>query len=422
MANVLIAKAFGSAKYGGTIAAPTTPNTAFDPSKLGLGCIGIFGLNKVDASTSGNTNREALITLATTGAGTTQDSEFLGDHIYIAQGLGSGKFTKTGLIEVAGISRIISVDYAVPVRQILSVGYHTSATTNRLTLPATIAKKDQINLKMSRAEVGTNDRTPLNFPLNAAASESMYNIMKRMAILINSKGKTKLFVNRVKVIDNDAAEDLFDNAATAAVVYGSASITTSQDHGVGVGDYVSLDGDLYLAITGTATTALVLDTPYRGPTNATLANSVLDDIGATVPTQLGLEITVYAFNEKYGISVEGVLEDADVAQITAPAIGIGYAPDVLEMENKELAYRGALDQIDRRETIPTTTTVLTAVYNMMFIEGVNTHGDRTGHKPGSPHAYSIICAFVDEAQTTGYNMNDAMGILATLFTDSTVIT
>jgi hypothetical protein len=137
---------------------------------------------------------------------------------------------------------------------------------------------------------------------------------------------------------------LFTNTATVAAVKDATTLTTSAAHGVGVGDFVSLRGDVYRAITGTTGSTLVLDRPYSGATEAVLPNNQTLDLGATAPTaaQMGLRITTEDNFETFAIALDDNLEGSTLSELATMTSGSGIALQVSEEEQKGFIVDGYL--------------------------------------------------------------------------------
>ncbi|NJL80268.1 MAG: hypothetical protein HC917_18185 [Richelia sp. SM2_1_7] len=175
------------------------------------------------------------------------------------------------------------------------------------------------------------------------AGDTLFTFLKRLVAQINNDASSQYEVYRgkrryfAKITDNLGAGTAIANSATIAAVKGATSLTTSAAHGVGVSDYIRLDGSLYQAVTGTTGTTLVLDRPYEGAT-ATIANASALDLGATAPTNFGISITTENFGEVFAVATSGVLENASHNLITRYGLGNGSGAEIAFFE-KVLSYK-----------------------------------------------------------------------------------
>lgn len=169
----------------------STANTATTPNILLAGTVGIYGLNGVDADTSGNTDKFVLITSATSATGKTQDATFVsggGQNIRIVQGTS----TDAGVIGTADINRlgiksILKKAYTAPKHQVQYIGY--DGASGKLNLP-TFATGDTATVLAVENLVSTGDKIRNQETFDAGtilSSSTTYGVLSSLAYDCNSQ-------------------------------------------------------------------------------------------------------------------------------------------------------------------------------------------------------------------------------------------
>jgi len=222
-------------------------------------------------------------------------------------------------------------EYVAPVKQVSYIGYDDVNATGSLGI-TTLTKNDSfvVNIKNLTeltypADGFTFQYVATSADVTAASSTSEdFVIAQKLASKISNDDNAAYHsYNQVRryiaTVSSNATGSAFSASATVAAVKGATTLTTSAAHGVGVGDYVSLGGDVYQAVTGTTGTTLVLDQPYRGET-ATIANADTVDAGATVPSEVGIKITTADVNVEEIFSTS-TRDDLDVATVSDAVVG-----------------------------------------------------------------------------------------------------
>jgi len=345
MKKILVAKDLAYANDKSSSGA----NSATNPAVLLDGAVGIYGIPKTSVN---NKDKLALILDAgSDAAGKVPDASFDGDRILIAVG------TADGAREAIPIDigqnediTIVAQSYAAAVAGVYGVGY--VSTTTSANLP-TALNNDVIGVKVFANDELPDPRGKL-WTVQLTAGETGYSAFKRLANKITNDQDNDVVT--VKVSQNVAGAAAA-NAATLAAVKGATTLTSSAAHGIGVGDYVSIDEDVYQAVTGTATTSLVLDTPYRGAT-ATVANAAFLDLGATAPTNYGLRLTAVTAGVSLVVGLVGNLEDASNTVITQPFEGTGTYALLKEIEDKWSGWLGTASRGDA--TVPQPSSMLSS--------------------------------------------------------------
>ena len=322
------AENYGAITAGGAKELATTPDT------LAPGSIGVFAI-------VASTNKLTFVTEAAADSALYVDGE-----VVIALG------TTTGgpvVSQPLGASSILSgfPSATAPVAstsQVSTVGYN--GTAGSLATP-TIVDGDWAEIKLIRADNGiTQSQDKQTYEVsNMAAGATDYTIAQGFVARAKSLGADNRMTNAyVKITDDLGAGTAFTSGDLAAV-NGATTLTHGAAHGVGVADYVRLDGDYYQAITGTVSATLVLDRAYEGPTQ-TILNAACLDLSSSAAGDVGVEFTAKDPTIVFKVAVSGVLEDATITQVTGGLVGAGDGQyDVIPKENLGRAYLGFNDQI-----------------------------------------------------------------------------
>lgn len=210
---------------------------------------------------------------------------------------------------------------------------------------------------------------------------------------------------------------VFANSATVTLTHGSVAVTTSAVHGVGVGDYVSFNSNVYQAIAIPTTSTMTLDRAYRGVTEV-MANASTRDLGATAPTESGLKITDRYVNDVMAISVSGIFVSSTVTQSVNAERSTGRGEDVLKIETDYRPHRGQLDNIDRRKPLPNIYAVETTNYDLyVMYKGADlSNSDFMG--AGKVGETELTLGFVETvADTAGKNQSDFEDIMTIFYPD-----
>jgi len=347
-------------------------NTALTPVDLREGAVGIYGISPT--STNNAYKQALIIDGGADAAGKVPDSSFDGDHVVIAVGTSSGAQVSQPIpVPSNGLVKYKAAAYTAPVYQVFGIGYvvdpSTPATVSAgdLNTPVAVSKYDALEIKILDTENsdqgGAIYRDIFNVNTTADDSETDLSMLLKLAALIEADTKYSWVAASVSIADGGGSA--FANSATVAAVLGSTSLTTSANHGVGVGDYVSLNGQLFQAQTGTATTTLVLDRAWPFA-SATIANANARDLGATAPTtNLGLTIVSQVRGRNFSLATGSgsVYEDAEVSYLVSGTKGAGIAADVQADENEARGLKGTADFIHRYMPLDDLKTVSTETYD-----------------------------------------------------------
>lgn len=421
---------FKDVNYGASKASATQA-TAANPADLADGAVGIYGIHE-----AGTTNLGKLVLITDGGAETAgfiAAASFVGKEIFIAQGVpttaGGSMVRQSNRISyqpTVGIRKMSGMKYTVPVRGVLRIGYNGAATSS-FNLPATVLRGDDFIISLfNRNYLVAGGREPgqkVLLSAQAAAGDTPYMLASKLIaavnrrILANSSDQILIDPLLLKIITG-ATGSAFTNSATVALVNGSTAVTTSAAHGVTVGQWITLNGDLYQALTGTAASAIVLDRPWQQASIAALANNLTVNTGSvSVPTTLGLELVDNADFRNIEAAVQGILQSATIKRQTVASQGSGSNAEVVAYEKDALGMKGNEDQITRYIPLDTVySQVAGLTYDLYFLETQN-HTQPIGD-PGSVFKVinQVILAFVQGvADSTNKNQSDFEDAMTSLF-------
>ena len=353
MKRILVAKDLAYANDKAAAGA----NSAVNPLNLMEGAIGVYGIPKTS-----NNNKDKLALIIDGGsdaAGKVPDSAFDGKSFMIALGLANGS-RESVHIDIGNLQdvEVSAGAYDPAVAQVTEIGKGSVAGSSA-NMPTAVTG-DTVGVKISKSE----DQTVVyvqgqQYEQRLTAGESDYSAVSKLAAKI-ADDEDALANVKVKT---DLTGSAFANSATVTAVNGETSLTTSANHGVGVGDYLSLGGDVYQAVTGTATTTLVLDRPYGGA-SATIANNATLDLGATDPTEVGLEITGKVAGQDLIIAAYGNLDNADHNIATPATQGEGTYEIITALENLWEGNLGTARKLDASVPRPGNLAVAGGTYDV----------------------------------------------------------
>lgn len=407
--KVLIAKAvnYGSSKTS------TTVNTALNPADLADGAIGVYGIH-----TTGATNLNKLVLITDGGseaAGKVPAASFAGTEVVIALGTSTGAILSNPIQKTSGIHGFSGKNYVAPVKSVKAIGYHPSYTSGLLGWDVPTETTSYGFKVTNRNSPISGFRTPFiteTYTAEVLEDATAYDALVRLVNKVNALDTTsdRTLIDYVEISHNGTGA-VFTTTATVAAVNGATSLTTSAAHGVGVGDYISLGGDLYKCITGTASTTLVLDRPYGGAT-ATIANADTLDLGSTVPTQLGLQITDQEYEMNNSIQLLGGFETATTGTITAVTFGIGTYEYVREVEKEFRAMLGTADEIHSYIPKEPYKADSTLTYDQYSIKAKNSNLPTGGNGSVFRVELYTLLFFPVLADTAGFNQSDFEDIMS----------
>lgn len=414
MTSLLIGK---DVKYAAD--ASNTVHTALTPDKLLEGSVGIYGIH--DSTT--NPNREVLITDGgSEAAGKVPASAFNGDSVRIAVGRpadkdGNPRVFISPLVQVANLPQLLkiySTKYSAPVKKIIAIGYN--GTTGSLNLPAEIKKFDEGQIKFTELNLEiTAGGSPFHkqrVSVVALDDTAAYSLLKiAMDDIVARTGQDLKITAQIL---SSVAGTNFTTSATVAAVKGETSLTTSADHGVGVNDFVKLDGDVYKAVTGTTGSTLVLDRPYQGAT-ATIANASAKDLG-TDPGELGLKFTSISNDYNFDLGADGFLSNSTFSTVQEFSAGIGTAGQMKKLEKDVIASMGSADQLTTYMPKPASVVPDAGTYDQYVIR--YSRNDQARGSIGSVFDIEndVIIAFpTGVADTSGFNQSNFEDVLGQFY-------
>ncbi len=366
-----------------------TNNTSFEVANIAAGQLGVYRYDASDRRYEG-----------ITGALAATDRFAIGYNR-------AGSLWLSPLMNVSDVKRFKKV-YTAPVKQQASLGYNGTTGTLSARM-STIAEGDYFEINLRNTTTIKIPYQPIAYSRTAVSTDTAYSLMTYFAQNISDPANPQhsdignRFVRAI--LKTSLTGSAFANTATVAAVYGETSLTTSANHGVGVNDYVLLDGDLYKAITGTDTTTLVLDRPYTGAT-ATIANASTVDLGATAPTylQLGLVFESEDFGDTFDVVGKGQFYGSSYDNaLVKYYLGAGTGEEVVEMEKRGVIPVGNLNRNQTPfdlHTFPTLYANASNFYTTYIIE----LNDRAKGEWRLPKGQLIIYAQQTNASTpSGFN-------------------
>lgn len=396
---------FKDVNYGASKSSATL-NTATSPELLAEGALGIYGIDPLSANNAG---KLALITDGgSDAAGLVPVASFKGKEIFIAMGTANG-VQISGRIDVSGIQAIESAGYAAAT---------LGVTTITLDWPGTVLKGDLVSIGITNksGEIYAN-RQPFEkerYSVEVAAGSSAY---AAAVGIVNAVARVDAANRLIAVpkVGTTTSGSAAANSATLSAVNGATTMTASAAHGIGVGDYVKIDGDVYQAVTGTATTTLVIDRPYKGAT-ATVANAAFLDLGTTL-TDVQLVITDKEAGQNIEASVQGIIEDSVIVKTVASNPGKGTIAQVTALEKEALPKKGSHDQIT--SYMPLDTLKVDTSLNGYDLYSMTIHN--ANHPNGDPGSVFKVLNYVTlafpegVADTAGKNQSNFEDIMVVLY-------
>lgn len=392
-------------------------NTALNPADLADGALGIYGIDPIL-----NAGNLSLITDAAASSGSLiNKADFKGKEVIISFGT-SGNTINSNPIDVNGIKRINSSAYTAPVKGVFAVGYNRTLTSGSLEYASSgIQRGDEIEIRIvNQLSEVTGNKLPYEkerYSAQLKEGEGVYSgLVKLVNNVINRENANSTLVSiAIPKISSNTAGAAAANSATLAAVNGLKTLTSSAAHGIGVSDYVSIAGDLYQAVTGTAGTTLVLDRPYSGATG-TITNATFLDLGASVPTELGIEITDKNFYSNIEVTVQGVIIDATLTKVVQATPGSGSFDHVNRLEAYALPMLGSHDQITSYAHFPKPKAVEGTTYDLYFMEVQNSYHPKGDNGSVFNVVNNIDIAFPSTvADTGGTNQSDFEDIITTFY-------
>ncbi len=406
---------FKDVNYGASKTS-STAEVALNPADLADGALGIYGIH-----TAGSTNLNKLVLITDGGseaAGKVPVASFVGTEYDIHVGTANGNLL-LGRIATAqvgqGLKETTAKVYTAPVKGITAVGYN--GTTGALSMPV-LVKGDEISIGVSDLNTKVAGFTNVmanqeRYSATLLSTDTKYSSLVKLLNKINSIDLAQRSIVTGRILHN-ATGAVFTTAATVAAVNGATTLTTSAAHGVAVGDWVSLAGDVYQAITGTTGSTLVLDRPYNGPT-AIIPNASAIDLTAA-PTEVGIEIVDKNFFQNVVVTTQGVIELATITRTVLPLIGSGSFDHVRNLEKEFRSMLGTSDEITSyipKEPFKADPAITYDMYVMRVQNPSDARGDQGAVFRVFKYTYLFFPSTV--ADTAGKNQSDYEDIMAVLF-------
>ena len=157
----------------------------------------------------------------------------------------------------------------------------------------------------------------------------------------------------------------------------------------------------------------MLDRPWDSP-SGTVVNADFIDLGASLPSELGLEIEDKEFGANIEVTVQGLIQDADLAAATGSSLGSGTPDHLRALEADALPMLGSHDQVTSYMPFPQSLVDDSLTYDLYTLEVRN-----PVHPGGDQGSVFGVVNFVDiafpstVADTAGANQSDFEDIIAT---------
>lgn len=431
---------FKDVNYGASKSS-ATQNTALNPADLADGAVGIYGIME-----GGSTNLGKLVLITDGGsesAGLVPAASFVGKEIFLAQGvpltaggsavrLSNGISLASPIGSAGGILKAASSAYVAPVRGVLRIGYNGTVGT-ALNLPGTINRGDDFIIELrNRNYVVSGGREPgqkVTLSVQTAAADSAYTILSKwvaaqvLRFAKNPVADQMLIDTTLLKILSNGTGSAFGNSATVALTKGSTAVVTSAAHLVTAGQYIILNGDLYVASAVPSGTTITLDRPWSQATVAALANaSAINTASTSAPTALGLELVDNQDFRNVEAAVQGIAQNATILRYTRPLVGSGSNAEVVSLEKEALGLKGTEDQITRYQPLDVIySQVAGSTYDLYFFET-----RRTGIPVGEQGSVFKVINYVElafvsgVADTTNKNQSDFEDAMISLFGSANV--
>lgn len=390
-----------------------TVNTALSPNQLANGAIGVYGLNDVDSATAGNTDRFVLITDTAAGAGLTAKGVFAGEYIVICQGDAQSEsgFIMSPPIRLAECTARGNT-YLQATSQETYIGYNSAGLSGTLNINGLPDAGDEMGVKVQRKEQGAYETVIDSYSIVLYQDEDVYDSISR---LVDEMNKNQMNSGSTYAGDFFRAKVVSDGAVAATsgqnvtVTHNSTAVSIALADAVwATGNYLDLDGDLYLLVSVTGTNG-VLDRPYSGASGTIAAASVdeitIVDYPTSGYTQIGIHIdfldvdnTYDDQNPKWMVSVFGTIKNATIENEVEAEPGRGEAYNVRKAELEALANRGAIptahveflqDNYRGNKQLPQLTVESDGHYDSYVFTYINEGMDATSHQPRARSRHQI---------------------------------
>lgn len=429
---------FGAVNYGAS-KTNAAANSALNPADLAVGAVGVYGIHE-----TGSTNLNKLVLIVnggSEGTGTVPAGTFQGKEVQIFQGtaLSAGGSAEResgviGFLPTKGVQRCTASVYVAPVRGVLRIGWNGTVGSS-LNFPSVVNRGDDFIIELfNRNYLPAGVHEPGQKVIlsgQAQAGDTAYTLVGRLITSVNNRyAKSpvgdQLLIDPLllKVITNGTGS-VFSNSATVALTKGSTAVTTSAVHGVTVGQWIILNGDLYQAAVVPTTSTITLDRPWQQATVAALANASAINTGSTtVPTQIGLELVDNQDYRNVEAAVQGDAVLATITRFTRPTPGSGANAEIVALEKEFLGDKGSQDQLIRYMPLDSIYSQISGLNYDIYIFEIHNYNDSHGDN-GSVFRtlkYAITCFPAGVANTGGFNQADFEDIMQSLYTSTVVPT
>ncbi len=343
--------------------------------------------------------------------------------IYIAAGLGSGRYKISSPIQAGNVTRFKATAWAAAVEQVSYIGYNTStgdiSADNSTAYGVRVIFQDDQRLIANRQTAIT-----ANYLSDATATkpEIVTGLIKNI-----NRNALSTYVKAERV-GNGALTEL---AADTTVTLNSTAVT-SAGHGLTAGLYVSLRGITYIVASAT-TNAFVLDTPYLGASETIVVASTTSMAASeATPTAWGIKLTGKAIPTAYPNKYENVTFKVSLTSgFDTSAVPVTYTTNAfrgeglpIQIREQEFYAQGQNGLSNRRLwPIPTETyysSLSAAGYDQIVIEHADDHIGDMQQRIKSPLATHIAIVGNISSGTRSAQSATMQGAAANTGSDATL--
>lgn len=273
--------------------------------------------------------------------------------------------------------------YTAPVKQVTSIGYNATTTTNNI-FPTASPFSTATATNTLTFGVTVRETTPGNqpFPVQEgyatvnSSSAVQYDVVASIVSQLNFD-----YDNFRHAPDPFVIAEITTNASTAAVTGTATTLTVSNKvkdvtgdgtlTNISVGTYITISGVLYKVVASSGNIR-TLDRPYTGASAAVAIGSVLVATYVDGTTKLGIRFTSVLNESTYIVGGNTGLIGSFVQTTTAFVLGAGYGSNIVEVEKQGSIFDGVGSTINAKFKDdygqPTLFATSTETYDQWFVE------------------------------------------------------
>ncbi len=436
---LLIGKNVKYAQSGGTADAALTPDL------LDAGSIGIYAVDPAN-------DKQKLVIVGASGTGKVTATNFKGKVLQICQGLGSGKFKVSELLDIGGIQSIKGSKYAANTGFTAYVGYN--GTDGSMGIQPFTGYQNEVTLGVKERKIGSAaEELKRYYSINATEGMTAAQIVDALVLKINnpSFGMEQQFTASKEGVLMAAPLNLMANGSTtggtlvadeyffkmvAIDAAGGSTVGSVEDSVVTTGSTSSIavtsdtvEGAkryrLYVGLTTDTYASGYLEsaTPAFTYTGQALTAGTIATTGTAITRDAGLKLVALDLTKDYTLNIQGLIENATITY-DRPSIGSGTPAFLAHLEKEDSVYRGDFYTASTFFSHLASTVDTTKTYDMYVIKTINVGADKTGMKATVDHAVgapydAVWVGFEVQGNVLGTNQQaDFEDILIALFPDT----